>query len=338
MKNRIYLRYDFRCAPFSPVTHRDLYACALEQVQWAEKNGVGSVWVCEHHGSDDGYCPSPLTTLSAMAAVTSRIRLTTSVIVLPFHDPLRLAEDIAVLDIISGGRVDLVMAAGYVPSEFEMFNVSLKKRPSLVEEGIHTLRQAWTGEEFTYQGRKVRVTPTPVQENGPQIILGGSSKAAAKRAARIADGYMPASPETSQVYIEESHRLGNTGLIYEEKCPLFLYVSEDPDRSWSEIAPYAMHETNCYARWAQEASGDNNPFILADDPDALRATGRYAILTPDECVEMALGLGDLGVIGINPLTGGMPPDLSWPSLELIADKVLPRLDIDTNSVFAIDRI
>ncbi len=338
MKNRMFMKYDFRRAPFSPVTHRDLYACALEQVQWAEKNGVGTVMVCEHHGSDDGYCPSPLTTLSAMAAVTSRIRLTTSVIILPFHDPLRLAEDIAVLDIISGGRVDLVMAAGYVPSEFEMFNVSLKKRPSLVEEGINTLRQAWTGEEFTYQGRKVRVTPTPIQENGPQIILGGSSKGAAKRAAKIADGYMPAGPETSEAYIEESHRLGKTALVLTFESPLYLYVSEDPDRSWSEIAPYAMHETNCYGRWNQEASGDNNPFNMADNPDALRTTGRYAILTPDECVEMALNIGDLGEIQLHPLMGGMPPDLSWPSLELFTDKVLPRLDIDTNSVFAIDRI
>ena len=338
MKNRIFLKYDFRCAPCSPVAHRDLYACSLEQVQWAEKNGVGTVMVCEHHGSDDGYCPSPLTTLSAMAAVTDRIRLTTSVIILPFHDPLRLAEDIAVLDIISGGRVDLVMAGGYVPSEFEMFNVSLKKRPSLVEEGIHTLRQAWTGEEFSYQSRKVRVTPTPIQENGPQIILGGSSKAAAKRAARIADGYMPAGPDTAEAYIEESHRLGNTALVFTLQSPLYLYVSEDPDKSWSEIAPYAMHETNSYGRWAQQASGDSNPYTMADDSDALRATGQYAILTPDECVEMAQNIDEFGAIGLSPLLGGMPPDLSWPSLELIADKVLPRLDIDTNSVFAIDRI
>ena len=273
-----------------------------------------------------------------MAAVTSDIRLTTSVIILPFHDPLRLAEDIAVLDIISGGRVDLMMAAGYVPSEFEMFDVSLKKRPSLVEEGIRTLRQAWTGEEFTYQGRQVRVTPTPIQENGPLIILGGSSKGAAKRAAKIADGYTPAVPETSEAYIEESHRLGKTALVLTLQSPLFLYVSEDPDRSWSEIAPYAMHEANCYGRWAQEASGASNPYTMADDPQALRATGQYAILTPDECVDMAHNLGDLGAIQLHPLMGGMPPELSWPSLELIADKVLPRLDIDTNSVFAIDRI
>ena len=99
-----------------------------------------------------------------------------------------------------------------------------------------------------------------------------------------------------------------------------------------------MHETNCYGRWAQEASGDNNPFEMADDPDALRASGRYVVLTPDECVEMAHKLGDLGDIQLHPLMGGMPPDLSWPSLELFADKVFPQLEIDTNSVFAIDRI
>ncbi len=338
MKNRIFLKYDFRCAPFSPVKHKDLYACALEQVQWAEQHGIGTVMVCEHHGTDDGYCPSPLTTLSAMAAVTQKMRLVTSVIILPFHDPLRLAEDIAVLDIISNGRVDLVMAAGYIPSEFEMFDVSIKKRPSMVEEGIATLRQAWTGNSFRYQGRDVRITPTPVQENGPQIILGGSSDAAARRAARIADGYMPAVPETFLTYIEESHKLGKTALLLKEQGPLFLYVAEDPDRAWAEIAPYAMHETNCYSRWAAEAGINNDFYQAANDADALRATGMYSILTPEECISMARGLGDMGAIALHPLMSGMPPELSWASLELFADKVLPALDIDSGSVFAVDRI
>ncbi len=338
MKNRVFLKYDFRCAPFSPVTHSDLYACALEQVQWAEKQGVGTVMVCEHHGADDGYCPSPLVTLSAMAAVTQSMRLVTSVIILPFHDPLRLAEDIAVLDIISGGRVELVLAAGYIPSEFDMFDVPLSKRPSLVEESIQAMRQAWSGEVFEFRGRSVRVTPKPVQSNGPKIILGGSSAAAAKRAARIADGYMPAVPETFMDYIEESHRLEKTALILRAQGPLFLYVSEDPDKAWAEIAPYAMHETGCYGRWAQEAGMDNSYYAAADNADALRETGMYSILTPDQCVEMAKGLGDLGAIALHPLMGGMPPELSWPSLQLFADKVLPKLEIDRDSVFAVDRL
>lgn len=338
MKTRIFMKYDFRCAPFSPMRHQDLYACALEQLKWAEKQGVGTVMVCEHHGADDGYCPSPLVTLSAMAAVTERMRLVTSVIILPFHDPLRLAEDIAVLDIISGGRVDLVMAAGYIPSEFAMFDVPLNKRPSMVEQSIATLRQAWTGEPFAFKGREVRVTPTPVQAGGPQIILGGSSDAAARRAARIADGYMPAVPETFMAYIEESHKLGKTALLLKAQGPLFLYVAEDPDKAWSEIAPYAMHETNCYSRWAQEAGLDNSFYQAANNPDALRATGMYAILTPQECITMAKDLGDLGAIALHPLMGGMPPELSWPSLELFADKVLPALTIDQGSVFAVDRI
>ncbi len=338
MQNRIFLKYDFRCAPFSPVSHQDLYACALEQVQWAEQHGVGTVMVCEHHGTDDGYCPSPLTTLSAMAAVTQRMRLVTSVLILPFHDPLRLAEDIAVLDIISNGRVDLVVAAGYIPSEFDQFGVSLKRRPSMVEESINTMRQAWTATPFEYRGRTVKVTPAPVQEGGPQIILGGSSDAAARRAARLADGYMPAVPETFMAYIEESHKLGKTALILREQGPLFLYVSDDPDRAWAEIAPYAMHETNCYSRWAAEAGMDNSFYQAAADADALRATGMYAVLTPEECIAMAKGLGDLGAIALHPLMSGMPPELSWASLELFADKVLPELQVDSGSVFAVDRM
>lgn len=338
MVNRIFLKYDFRRAPFSPVSHTDLYHCALEQVQWGEKQGIGTTMVCEHHGTDDGYCPSPLITLSAMAAVTEKMRLVTSVIILPFHNPLRLAEDIAVLDVISNGRVDLVMAAGYIPSEFEMFDVPLKKRPSIVENSIATLRRAWTGEFFDYHGRQVKITPVPVQVGGPKIILGGSSDAAAKRAAKIADGYMPAVPETFMTYIEESHRLNKTALILGGQGPLFLYVSEDPDQAWAEIAPYAMHETNCYSQWAEQAGMDNMYYRAANDADALRKTGMYAILTPEQCIKMAQDLGDWGAIALHPLMGGLPPELSWPSLELFASKVLPELSIDSGSVFDMSRL
>ncbi len=302
------------------------------------RHGVGSTLVCEHHGADDGYCPSPLVALSAMASVTDNMRLVTSVIILPFHNPLRLAEDVAVLDNLSAGRVDLVMAAGYIPSEFAMFDVALRQRPSMVEESIAALRNAWSGERFDFRGRQIQVTPAPVQAGGPRIILGGSSDAAARRAARIADGYMPAVPETFMAYIEESHRLGKTALILREQGPLFLYVTEDPDRDWQAIAPYAMHETNMYSQWANEAGIDNGFYQAANDPAALRASGMYALLTPDECVAMAKGLGDLGAIALHPLMGGLPPELSWPSLELFASKVLPQLDIDQGSVFDVDRL
>ncbi len=118
----------------------------------------------------------------------------------PFHDPIRLAEDAAVVDRISGGRLDLIIANGYVPSEFEMFGVGLSERVARTTEAIETLRQAWTGEPFEHRGRRAQVTPAPHQEGGPKLTLGGSSEAAARRAARIADGFMPSTPDVWEHY------------------------------------------------------------------------------------------------------------------------------------------
>ena len=128
--------------------------------------------------------------------------------VAPFHDPLRLAEDVAVVDLPSKGRLDLVLTNGYVPQEFAMFGRSLAGRPRLATLAVETLRKAWTGEPFEHEGRTVRVTPTPFQPGGPPITLGGSSEAAARRAARIGDDFMPSTPEIWAYYRDEVQRLG----------------------------------------------------------------------------------------------------------------------------------
>ena len=129
---KVTLKFDFRHSPASPVSRETLYQVALEQCEWADKKGFAHFAVSEHHGAADGYIPSPLMMLSAIAARTKHARLQACVLVLPYHDPLRIAEDMAVLDNISNGRVEIVVAAGYVPSEFEMFGKSLKDRARLV--------------------------------------------------------------------------------------------------------------------------------------------------------------------------------------------------------------
>ena len=139
-------------------------------------------------------------------------------------------------------------------------------------------------------------------------------------------------------YIEESHKLGKQALILKAQGPLFLYVSDDPDKAWSALAPYAMHETNCYGQWAEQAGMENSYYKMAGDADALRESGMYAILTPAQCVEMINNLGDLGAVALHPLMSGLPPDLSWPSLELFANEVMPQLTIDSGSVFDVDRL
>lgn len=320
------IKYDMR-APAFGADKAALYRAAIEQCQWADRHGFGTLMLAEHHGVDDGYLPSPLVMAAAVAAVTRTLRLRVQALILPFHDPLRLAEDIAVLDLLSAGRAEICAAGGYLASEFAQFGKSLGARGRLVEEGIATLRRAWSGEKFEYQGRSVRITPTPLQNPVP-IALGGASAAAAKRAARCADAFIPAIPELMEVYRAECAALGKTAAPAERMGPLFLHVAEDPDRAWAQIAPHALHETNGYGRWMAESMGDKAVFTPSDDAAQLRAGGAYQIVTPEQCLTIARELGPGGRLALHPLMGGMNPELGWESLELFAAKVLPHLEIE----------
>lgn len=320
------IKYEMRAPAFGGDKVK-LYEAAVEQCRWADHYGFGTVMLAEHHGADDGYLPSPLVMGAAIAAVTTKMRVRVQALILPFHDPLRLAEDIAVLDLISAGRAEIAAAGGYLASEFAQFGRALNQRGRLVEEGIAALRQAWTGEPFEYQGRTVRITPTPHQNPIP-IALGGASEAAARRAAHIADAFIPAMPELMAVYAAECAKLGKTPAPAERMGPVFLHVAEDPDRAWAQIAPHALHETNCYARWMAESMGDKSVFKAMDDADQLRASGAYQVVTPAECLAIARDLGPGGRIALHPLMGGLSPELGWECLELFADQVLPHLDIE----------
>lgn len=320
------IKYDMR-APAISVDKTALYRAAIEQCRFADQHGFGTLMLAEHHGVDDGYLPSPLTLAAAVAAVTEKIRLRVQALILPFHDPLRLAEDFAVLDIISNGRAELTAAGGYVASEFAMFGKRLEERGKLVEEAIDTLRKAWRGEAFEYRGRSARITPTPVQQPLP-IALGGASAAAARRAARLADAFIPAIHELMTVYAEECAKLGRSAAPAERMGPVFMHVAEDPNRAWAKIAPHALHETNSYGRWMAESMGDKAVYSASTDADQLRASGAYQVVTPDECVAIAKSLGQGGRLAFHPLMGGMDPDLGWECLELVANKVLPQLEIE----------
>ena len=181
------LRFDFRNPDLGGVSTADRYAAALEMVEWADRLGGMTVAVSEHHGSDDGYLPSPLVMLSAMAARTTNVRFMVAALITSFYDPIRLAEDLVVLDNISRGRVDLVLGSGYVPSEFEMYGVPSSERAARLKETLQTLQAAFTGEPFEYRGRTVRVTPGAGSRGWPgpdarrQQRGGGAASSTARR-------------------------------------------------------------------------------------------------------------------------------------------------------------
>src|SRR3989440_7656731 len=151
------LRFDFRNPAFAGTTPAERYGAALDMAEWADRLGCVSIAVSEHHGSPDGYLPSPLTMLAAMAARTTNVRFLVAALVAPFYDPLRLAEDMVVLDHLSRGRVDLIVAGGYVHEEFEMYDVPMRERGKRVTEVVTTLKSAFAGEPFEFRGRTVHV-------------------------------------------------------------------------------------------------------------------------------------------------------------------------------------
>jgi alkanesulfonate monooxygenase SsuD/methylene tetrahydromethanopterin reductase-like flavin-dependent oxidoreductase (luciferase family) len=322
------LVYDLRSSA-SGAPHDELYAAALDQCAWAEGlHGIShlTVVLSEHHGSVDGYLPSPMVLGAAIAGRTQRATIMIAAVIAPLHNPLHLAEDLAVLDLVSDGRAVAVLAAGYRHEEFEMFGADLATRGAAMDETIEVLKQAWTGEPFQFRGTTVRVSPRPKQRPHPPIILGGSSPAAARRAARRADGFLPSSPALMTVYREELVRLGrDPGPAPPEDSraeEFVVHITKDPDRAWEQISEFCLHDTNTYAEWMRDGSGGSGPFVAATDVDALRATGSYLVLTPEECVERARAQGHLMV---KPLIGGMPPALAWESLRLIESDVLPAL-------------
>src|SRR2546430_1310330 len=150
----------------------DVYAHALEEARLADELGFEAVWLAEHHFSPYGICPSLAVLAAAIARETRRVRIGTSVIVAPFAHPLRIAEEWAMVDILSGGRIEFGLGRGYQPKEFRGLGVSMEKTRERFDECLEVIRRAWTEERVTFEGefytvRDVRVLPKPVQKPHP---------------------------------------------------------------------------------------------------------------------------------------------------------------------------
>jgi alkanesulfonate monooxygenase SsuD/methylene tetrahydromethanopterin reductase-like flavin-dependent oxidoreductase (luciferase family) len=323
----IALRYDLRAPEWAATPHPELYKACLEQCAWVDDHGVADiVSLSEHHGIDDGYLPAPFVMAGAVAGVTKRLPITIAAALLPLHDPIRLAEQIAVVDLASGGRVSFVAGAGYKRSEFGMAGVPYKGRTQMMVDYLEVMRKAWTGEPFEYQGRTIRVTPKPKTQPHPLILGGGSSEGAARRAARLRIPFFPGvgDPALKEAYEDECRKIGfEFGFCVMPNGPGFVHVTEDPDKAWAEISKYAWYDADTYRSWQEGTRAE--VLTSAPDVDALRTEGIYRVVTPDGCLELARELGEGGTIVLHPLLCGMPADLGWSSLELFRDKVLPRL-------------
>jgi alkanesulfonate monooxygenase SsuD/methylene tetrahydromethanopterin reductase-like flavin-dependent oxidoreductase (luciferase family) len=320
------LRFDMR-APVDGVSTSELYKAAIEMAAWGEEHGCLSALISEHHSSADGYIPSPLILASAIAARTKQLPIVVGALLLNFYDPIKLAEDMIILDIISGGRVSHVIGLGYRPEEYAMFGIAMSDRGKVMDGKLEALQRALRGEAFEYEGRAVKVTPPALTPGGPRLAYGGHSLAAARRAGRMgldmfAEGSTENLLEEYQKAARDAGHEPGTALIPDRSTPTSVFVAEDLDDAWDKIGPHMLHDANTYRAWM----GDNTVAASRSESSSvaqMRAeNGAYRILTPDQAIAQAKS----GIpLLLHPLCGGCPPEFAWETLRLVGEYVMPAL-------------
>jgi alkanesulfonate monooxygenase SsuD/methylene tetrahydromethanopterin reductase-like flavin-dependent oxidoreductase (luciferase family) len=325
-------------APGETRSDVELYADALAFAEEAERLGFASVWVSEHHFVDDGYLPSLLPMCAAIAARTARVEIGTALLLAPLYEPLRLAEDAAVVDLISGGRLILGLGLGWREEEFDALSIPLRDRVRRLEEAVAVCRTAWAGERVGGGRPDVVVTPRPARPGGPPIWIGGLSEAAARRAARIADGFMatevtPASLAEQVSWVsEEAGRAASVLPSRTISMHVPTYVHDgDPDAGWAEVLP-AHH----YVGWKYEdmegarsrSAGSPAPPPVAPNEETELREG----IVFGDAVDVAATIrsfadaagGDLHFIA-RLYWPGLPPDRLAALLQRFSTDVLPLL-------------
>jgi probable F420-dependent oxidoreductase len=330
--------------PGSGRTFTQEYREITDLVRLAETLGFESAWVSEHHGSGDGYMPSLLPTLAAFAAATEHMKLGTGVVLTPFHDPLRLAEDAATVDLISGGRLILGLGLGWREEEFRMFGVPISERARRTAETVEVLRRAWTGERFSYQGKvhaydRVKITPAPERAGGIPIWLGGSVEASIRRAGRLADGYIRTrggdvvKMRRDIGWAEDAARKAGrdpSALVFAQLQNTFVWDQGD---AWEVASKYVANQLGIYDGWAAGGDTPDRGFNLAPPDEQtmrrLTPTGspQEVIRALRPLVEAFGGRREFHLI-VRLHYPGMDFEMASHAVELFAERVLPALKGD----------
>jgi alkanesulfonate monooxygenase SsuD/methylene tetrahydromethanopterin reductase-like flavin-dependent oxidoreductase (luciferase family) len=246
--------HDFRNPPEWPRPYAALYRENLDQIEWAESLGYESVWVSEHHVTADGYLPSVFPMLAAIAERTRGVRIGSAILLGPFQHPIRFAEDVAVLDQLSGGRVEIGLGLGYREREFELLDVPIGERAPRTEQLVEVARRVWADGT---------VTPPLLQQPEPPFWIGGSSASAARRAARLRCNFMPdAFVETDVLAL---YRSLHDGLVSINPS---IYVGD-----WDDVADHFLYQYNRYREW-----GGGRTIASAED----LPRDRYLVGPPDD--------------------------------------------------------
>jgi len=313
------LRFAIRAPIDGPAKIHDMYKTAVDMAAWSEDKGCAMVGVPEHHSSPDGYIPSPLILATAIAARTEQLRINIGALLLNMYDPVKLAEDMTVLDIISRGRVSYTIGLGYRPEEYAMFGVPMNQRGKFMDKKLDALMSALSGERFDYEGRQVHVTPSVFSENGISMSYGGHSRAGMQRAGKYGLGVLAdrADPGLEVIYHEACRLAGQQPknvIVPQEGEPATVYVAEDVDVAWETLGAYLLHDAHMYAQWQQANQTSMTSFAKTID-DLRQEAVSYHILSIDEAVDW---VRKGKPISTQPLCGGIPPDVAWQYVNNIA--------------------
>jgi probable F420-dependent oxidoreductase len=312
------------------------YREVLDRAETIENLGYDGIFLGEHHFMAEGCVPSLLPLLAAFAVRTTRVRLGTNVLLLPLHHPLRVAEDAAVVDVISGGRLTLGVAAGQRPDEFAAFGANRQARGRAMEEGISLIRAAWSQGPIDFDGdlyqvHGVDVVPKPAF-GPPPIWIGGFARAAVDRAVRLGNGYLIggagpiASTEPYQRYREALDRHGRS----QAEVPLIgnriVHVAETDAEAWTEAQEALLYRHNSYARWLAEAGDMTGNRVVAAVDELPRE--HYVVGSPQTCVRLIQEYRDHFPVDVMYFDGNQPGlsgDTALRSLQLFSQEVMPVL-------------
>jgi alkanesulfonate monooxygenase SsuD/methylene tetrahydromethanopterin reductase-like flavin-dependent oxidoreductase (luciferase family) len=325
--------YDFRNPPPWRRPWADLYAQTLEFITWSETIGFQGAWVPEHHAAADGYAPSPLVALGAIAARTKTIKLGSAIALAPLYHPVRFAEECAVLDILSDGRLEMAVAIGYRRREADAYGVDFSSRGRRTDEFLEIVRRLWAGEVFSYEGKHytlkhASIVPTPDRGRIP-LYLGGFTDKALERAAKYGDGYF-GNIEICELYAQKLRACGKDPASARIRIQgLFVLVAYDPEKAMHELAPYFHYVNNAYGEWLNEdraSTGFGHQTLLKPMTlEAFKTSGILRILTPSQAIDMFNKM--LSQAPVEHFMMMMPPGLS-PSrfaeyAEIFAKEVIP---------------
>jgi alkanesulfonate monooxygenase SsuD/methylene tetrahydromethanopterin reductase-like flavin-dependent oxidoreductase (luciferase family) len=316
--------FDLRNPPEWKQDWSRLYGFTLELCEEADRLGVHSLWTTEHHGFDDGYLSQPLTMAAAIAARTRRARIGTGVTIAPVRHAAHIAEEAAIVDLVSGGRLELGLGTGYRLPEYARFDAEdvFRTRFSATDARAREIRRLWDGGE---------VTPPPVQAR-PRIWLGYQGPQGARRAGLLGESLLTANPAMAEPYLAALAEAGHDPATGRMAGLLLGWITEDPEADWPVVSRHLSHQWDSYHRYAAEGTGAEPPRPI--NPDKWRSRGvsaapaHFLLATPEDAArDIRAYLGDAPVetVWFFASLSGMPEDMVRRNVTTLCTRLAPLL-------------